>query len=60
MYTVASPETGECPELTDSGIFWPSTPPCDYSIQRCKRKSDEDAGMQFNQAINTTKTVLCM
>ena len=37
----ALPSTGDCPGLTDSGILWPSTPPCDYSIQRCTRKIDK-------------------
>ena len=41
----ASPSTGDCPGLTESGILWPSTPPCDYSIQRCTRKSDNATGM---------------
>ena len=41
----ASPSTDDCPGLTDSGILWPNTPPCDYSIQRCTRKSDNATGM---------------
>ena len=44
LCTAASPSTGNCPGSVDSGILWPSTPPCDYSIQRCIRKSDNATG----------------
>ena len=54
----ASPSTGDCPSLTTSGILWPSTPPCDYSIQRCTRKSDNATGMYSGQELTLCVTVI--